>query len=127
MYSDKREQFFNKESLELIHVYNFVDGFIDDIERIHKRFKEPILGYVLHCTVLRHRKVDILRTAVDVFVPHVFKDVHSVLVGLMRKSSEDGAELPTEDMLDIYRKIKELWDLYRQIIRKYPFLTSLVD
>ena len=61
------------------------------------------------------------------FVPLLFKDISSVLVGLMRKASKDGVELPTEDMFAIYHKIKELWDLYRQIIRKYVFLVSSMD
>ena len=61
------------------------------------------------------------------FVPLLFKDVYSVLTALMRKASEDGVELPTEDMFAIYDKIKELWDLYRQIIRKYVFLTRYID
>ena len=56
------------------------------------------------------------------FVPLLFKDVHSVLVALMRKASEDGIELPTEDTFAIYHKIKELWDLYRQIVQKYVYL-----
>jgi hypothetical protein len=44
--------------------------------------------------------------------------VQTVLLALIRKSSQDGVELPTEDMFEIYRKIRELWDLYRQIVRK---------
>jgi hypothetical protein len=62
--------------------------------------------------------VDILFIGTDVFVPLVFKDVQTVLLALIRKSSQDGVELPTEDMFEIYRKIRELWDLYRQIVRK---------
>lgn len=44
MYYDRREEFFNESSLDLIHVHDFSDAFITDIERIHKRFKDPILG-----------------------------------------------------------------------------------
>ena len=69
--------------------------------------------------VLRNSKVDILHTAVDIFVPLLFEDVHTVLVALMERSKEEGVELPTEDMFAIYHKIKEAWDLYRQIVRKY--------
>lgn len=63
----------------------------------------------------------------DVFVPLLFKDVYSVLASLIRKASEDGVDLSTEDMFAIYDKIKELWDLYRQIIRKYVLLTYCID
>ena len=63
----------------------------------------------------------------DVFVPLLFKDVYSVLAALIRKASEDGVDLSTEDMFAIYDKIKELWDLYRQIIRKYVLLTYCID
>jgi hypothetical protein len=62
--------------------------------------------------------VDILQTAVDVFVPLLFEDVQTILAALMQKASQDGVELPTEDMFAIYRKIKEAWDLYRQIVRR---------
>ena len=63
--------------------------------------------------------MDILFIGTDVFVPLLFKDVQTVLLALMRKSSQDGVELPTEDMFEVYRKVKELWDLYRQIVRRY--------
>ena len=43
-YHDRREEFFNESSLDLIQVHDFADAFISDIERIHKRFKDPILG-----------------------------------------------------------------------------------
>jgi hypothetical protein len=62
--------------------------------------------------------VDILQTAVDVFVPLLFEDVQTILAALMQKASQDGVELPTEDMFAIYRKIKEAWDLHRQIVRR---------
>jgi len=62
--------------------------------------------------------VDILFIGTDVFIPLLFNDVQTVLLALIRKSSQAGVELPTEDIFDIYRKIKELWDLYRQIVRK---------
>ena len=45
----------------------------------------------------------------------------------MRRASEDGVELPTDDMFAIYHKIKELWDLYRQIVQKYAFLWYISD
>jgi hypothetical protein len=50
-----------------------------------------------------------------------------VLLALMRRASEDGVELPTDDMFAIYHKIKELWDLYRQIVQKYVFLCYKSD
>lgn len=62
--------------------------------------------------------MDILFIGTDIFVPLLFKDVQTVLLALMRKASQDGVELPTEDMFEVYRKIKELWDLYRQIVQK---------
>lgn len=37
----------------------------------------------------------------------------------MQRAKEENAELPTDDMFAIYHKIKEAWDLYRQIVRKY--------
>jgi hypothetical protein len=70
--------------------------------------------------------VDILMTAVDIFVPGLFKDVQTVLTALMHKASQDGVELPTDDMFAIYRKIKEAWDLYRQIVRRYNAFRRLM-
>jgi len=37
----------NENELDLIHVHDFVDSFINDLDRINKRFKDPILGYYL--------------------------------------------------------------------------------
>lgn len=62
--------------------------------------------------------MDILQTAVDTFVPLLFEDLQRVLIALVHRANEDGVELPTEDMFAIYHKIKEAWDLYRQIVRK---------
>lgn len=45
VYSERREQFLEISDLDLHHVHNFADAFIDDIQRLHKRFKDPILGY----------------------------------------------------------------------------------
>jgi len=120
VYSERREQFLDEPNLDLRRVHDFADAFISDIERLHKRFKDPILGYEPLIMVLtRYRKVDILFIGADVFVPLLFKDVQTVLLALMRQASQDGVELPTEDMFEVYRKIKELWSLYRQIVRKY--------
>ena len=68
---------------------------------------------------LTYRQVDILHTAVDTFVPLLFEDVRTVLLALMQRAKEENVELPTDDMFAIYHKIKEAWDLYRQIVRKY--------
>jgi hypothetical protein len=45
VYQERHEDFFKEQAMDLIHVHDFADGFISDIERIHKRFKDPILGY----------------------------------------------------------------------------------
>jgi len=45
IYSERRAQILNEHELDLIHVHDFVDGFINDFDRINKRFKDPILGY----------------------------------------------------------------------------------
>lgn len=45
VYKEKRAQLLDESELDLIHVHDFVDGFINDFDRINKRFKDPILGY----------------------------------------------------------------------------------
>jgi hypothetical protein len=45
VYSERREEFLEEQELDLRHVHDFADAFIDNIERLHKRFKDPILGH----------------------------------------------------------------------------------
>jgi hypothetical protein len=45
IYRERRNEILNRSDVDLIHVHDFVDGFINDFDRINKRFKDPILGY----------------------------------------------------------------------------------
>lgn len=45
IYRERRNEILNQSDVDLIHVHDFVDGFINDFDRINKRFKDPILGY----------------------------------------------------------------------------------
>ena len=65
------------------------------------------------------RKVDILTIAAEEFVPLLFKDSYALLSSLTENAIKENEELPTEDMFALYRKIREIWDLYRQIVQKY--------
>ena len=55
----------------------------------------------------------------EVFIPLLFRDVHTVLTALIEKSESENEEIPAEDMFAVYRQIKEAWNLYRQITLKY--------
>lgn len=56
--------------------------------------------------------------AVDIFVPLVLRDTKDILLSLVRGAKERNEVLPREDMFTIYKKVKEIRDLYRRIIRK---------
>jgi hypothetical protein len=91
-----------------LHTHDFIDGFVTDLERIHKRFKEPILG-----------QVELLYIAADVFVPLLFSDISTVLSALCQQAQDENIDLPVDDMFAIYHQTKEAWSLYTQITRKY--------
>jgi hypothetical protein len=64
------------------------------------------------------REVDILWMGVDIFVPLVVRDTRDILLGLVCDAKEQNQVLPREDMFTVYKKIKEIRDLYRRITRK---------
>jgi hypothetical protein len=59
-----------------------------------------------------------MNIAAEEFIPLVFEDSHSVLIILTENAENKANELSTEDMFELYRKIREIWDLYRQIAKK---------
>ena len=56
--------------------------------------------------------------AVDIFVPLVLRDVRYILLNLVRETQEQSQVLPREDLFTIYKKIKEIRDIYRRLTRK---------
>src|SRR5437899_1557114 len=42
-----------------------------------------------------------------------------MLASLTENAEKEGIELSTEDMFELYRNIREIWDLYRQIVQRY--------
>ena len=60
--------------------------------------------------------------AVDIFVPLVLRDTRDVLLQLVRDAQEQNLVLPREDLFTIYKKIKEIRDLYTRITRKSTLL-----
>lgn len=55
---------------------------------------------------------------VDIFVPLVLRDTRDILLRFVRDAQEENLVLPREDMFTIYKKIKEIRDLYTRITRK---------
>jgi hypothetical protein len=64
------------------------------------------------------REVDILLMGVDIFVPLILRDTRDILLRFVRDAQEESLVLPREDMFTIYKKIKEIRDLYTRITRK---------
>jgi hypothetical protein len=64
---------------------------------------------------------------VDIFVPLVLRDTRDVLLSLVRDTQEQSLVLPREDMFTIYKKIKEIRDLYTRITRKSTPLQTCAD
>jgi hypothetical protein len=55
---------------------------------------------------------------VDIFVPLVLRDTRDILLRFVRDAQEENLVLPREDMFTIYKKTKEIRDLYTRITRK---------
>jgi hypothetical protein len=71
------------------------------------------------------REVDILLMGVDIFVPLVLRDTRDILLRFVHGAQEESLVLPREDMFTIYKKIKEIRDLYTRITRKSAPLLEL--
>jgi len=138
----------DRNELDPFHLVELTQKIIKLAEKISKRFKEPIMGYVLvdlrllifvrfyfilfysyysNMGINLTRSVDPMMIFVEIVFPEFAAVARDVVLEIMQAYQEKNQEVEIEDGFDLYRELSEIRRIYGDAFPKNKFPIRLED
>ncbi|EGW34736.1 uncharacterized protein SPAPADRAFT_53159 [Spathaspora passalidarum NRRL Y-27907] len=92
------------DTLSVIHVLNICDMIVDDIKKLQKRYKAPLLGFL-----------NVAHTVAAITTGMFASDVRVILTHIKGYAEKRKERIPFADALEVYKTLSEIRDIHNQV------------
>ncbi|RLV93070.1 Uncharacterized protein JA1_002747 [Spathaspora sp. JA1] len=116
------------DTLGVVHVLNICDMIVEDIKKLQKRYKNPLLGFL-----------NVSHTVAAITTGMFASDVKVILTHIKGYAEKKKQNIPYADALEVYHSLNEIRDIHNQVTPAgtkfefeleeffFPFLESWIE
>ncbi|CAI5758750.1 unnamed protein product [Candida verbasci] len=91
----------------ILHILNICDTLVDDIKKLQKRYKNPLLGFL-----------NVAKVVASLTTGRFAKDCETILIHIHGNYRQRDEKIPYSDGLEIYKSLNEIRDIFLQVSSK---------
>ncbi|KAL6453780.1 hypothetical protein SBY92_005353 [Candida maltosa Xu316] len=115
-------------TVNVLHLVNVCDTLIQDIKKLQKKYKNPLLGFL-----------NVARTVASITTGMFASDAEATVTYIQTIVQNNGERIPYSDALEVYQLLSEIRDIHNQVTPSgskfnfhlekffFPYLESWVD